>query len=61
LLHRIFFEQSPDILLVAAAGGRIVQANSKAVGAYGYSREELLSLRLDDLGPVGQIAARLAV
>ena len=37
------------ILFTRRADGRILEANDAAVGAYGYSREALLGLRLQDL------------
>jgi len=37
------------ILLSDAQGGRIVEANDRAVSAYGYTREELLGLTVGDL------------
>ena len=44
---------SRDIILRVRCGdGRIVDANPAAVAAYGYSREELLALRIFDLRPV---------
>ncbi len=38
-----------DILLLADGGLRIVDANDRAVSAYGYGREELLGKRLQDI------------
>lgn len=38
-----------DIELVVSPGGQLVEANDRAVAAYGYTREELLRLRVEDL------------
>ncbi|MFT3828288.1 MAG: PAS domain S-box protein [Opitutaceae bacterium] len=38
-----------DIILLADLDGRLVEANERAVSAYGYAREELLALRQVDL------------
>ncbi len=45
----LFWENARDILLVIRGNGRILDANRKAVEAYGYGRNELLSLRIHDL------------
>jgi PAS domain S-box-containing protein len=45
---RQLFEQSSDALLVHDDGGRIVDCNSEASRSLGYTREELLSLRIRD-------------
>ncbi|MGD0499605.1 MAG: PAS domain S-box protein [Bryobacteraceae bacterium] len=38
-----------DIILLIDSDGRVVEANDRALDAYGYSREELLRLTIDDL------------
>jgi two-component system cell cycle sensor histidine kinase/response regulator CckA len=38
-----------DIILLMEADGRIIEANERACGAYGYNREELLTKRFSDL------------
>lgn len=38
-----------DIILLSDAERRLVEVNDRAVETYGYTREELLQLRLDDL------------
>ena len=38
-----------DIILVADETGRIVEANERALEAYGYTREELLRIKISDL------------
>ncbi len=45
---RQLFEQSVDALFVHDATGRVVDCNSEACRSLGYSREELLSLSLED-------------
>jgi PAS domain S-box-containing protein len=47
--YRLLAEHTADIVLFFQHDGRIVDANAAAVAAYGYSREELLTLRLGDL------------
>ena len=50
LLNHIFFKYNRDIMLVLQSeDGRIIRANDAAVWTYGYSREELLSLKMKDL------------
>jgi two-component system cell cycle sensor histidine kinase/response regulator CckA len=46
-----------DIIFVLGEGGRIVDANERMAEAYGYSREELLALRVEDLVPPSEIPA----
>jgi len=41
-----------DIILVVDETGRIVEANERAVEAYGYTREELLRMRIPDIRPL---------
>ena len=47
-----------DIELVLRPNGRIVSVNDRAMAAYGYSREELLALNIDDLRRDDPEAAR---
>lgn len=47
-LYASLFEQSVDCLLVHDDRGRIVDCNSEACRSLGYSREELLSLKVSD-------------
>ncbi|MGI6358810.1 MAG: PAS domain S-box protein [Bacillota bacterium] len=42
--------QAEEVLLLSTVGGRILAANRAAQMLYGYSCDELLQLRLDDLG-----------
>ena len=49
VVHSLFWENARDILLIIRGNGRIIDANRKAVEAYGYGRNELLSLRIHDL------------
>ncbi|HJQ27694.1 MAG TPA: PAS domain S-box protein, partial [Rubrobacter sp.] len=46
---RQLFDQSVDALFVHDASGKIVDCNAEACRSLGYSREELLSLRVRDL------------
>ena len=47
---RAIFEQSSDALLVHDDAGRMVDCNREACRSLGYSREELLSLSVEDFG-----------
>ncbi len=48
---RTVFEASPDAILVRKPGGCFLEANQVALDRYGYTREELLSMRPEDLVP----------
>lgn len=47
--YEIFSRHAHDIVLFIAPDGRLLEANDAAVSAYGYTREELLRLRIEDL------------
>lgn len=47
--YELFSRHTQDIVLFIRRDGRIIEANDAAVSAYGYTREELLQLRIDDL------------
>ncbi len=44
-------ESAPDAVVIADTQGRIVQVNSQTEAVFGYSRDELLRLRIEDLIP----------
>ncbi|HET7271607.1 MAG TPA: PAS domain S-box protein, partial [Rubrobacter sp.] len=46
---RQLFDQSVDALFVHDASGKIIDCNAEACRSLGYSRQELLSLRVEDL------------
>ncbi len=46
-----FFEAAADPMLIVDDDRRYVEVNEAALDALGYTREELLSLRIDDLMP----------
>jgi PAS domain S-box-containing protein len=48
---RNLLEAAPDAILEVDADGRIVLANQSAEKVFGYTREELYSLRVEDLVP----------
>ncbi|KRC48781.1 MULTISPECIES: putative bifunctional diguanylate cyclase/phosphodiesterase [unclassified Nocardioides] len=48
---RLVVEASPSAMLLVDPSGRIVLANSEAEHSFGYTREELLALRVEDLVP----------
>ena len=41
-----------DIILLVDGGGRLVEANDRALSSFGYTRQELLGLSLRDLRPL---------
>ena len=47
--YQLLSEASRDIALFVGPGGQIIEANRAAEQAYGYTREELLQLRIFDL------------
>ncbi|GIW04127.1 MAG: hypothetical protein KatS3mg059_0747 [Thermomicrobiales bacterium] len=49
--YRALFEQAPDAVLVSRADGRYVEANPAAAALLGYSREEILRMRIGDFSP----------
>jgi len=54
--YRTLIEHASDIILIADLDGRIIDGNSSALEALGYSRSELLSLRVADIHPPEQLA-----
>lgn len=49
--QRAVFEQAPDGILVADEHGRIVEANERMAGLFGYTREDLSGRCIEDLVP----------
>jgi PAS domain S-box-containing protein len=49
--YRELLEAAPDAILESDAEGRILVANAAAESLFGYSREELLEKRIEDLVP----------
>jgi PAS domain S-box-containing protein len=47
--YRLFSQHARDIVLFIRADGSIVEANDAAIIAYGYNRQEILSLTIFDL------------
>jgi two-component system, cell cycle sensor histidine kinase and response regulator CckA len=47
--YDLLAKHANDIIILAETGGRITEANDRAVSAYGYTRTELLSLNKMDL------------
>lgn len=61
--YRLLSERTRDIVIFLRPDGSIVDANEAAVAAYGYSREELLTLSLADLrapDTLGELTGQLA-
>ncbi len=58
-LYRAYFTSSPLALFVSDAGGRYLEVNGAACALTGYSREQLVGLKVADLLAGGD-AARLA-
>lgn len=50
-LYQLLFERARDIFLFVSLDGRITDANEAACLTYGYNREELLKLEIEDLRP----------
>src|SRR5256712_695620 len=44
-------DSAPDAMVIADAQGRIVQVNSQTEALFGYAREEVLNLKVEDLIP----------
>jgi PAS domain S-box-containing protein len=57
---RELLEVAPDAIVEVDSQGRIVTANRAAEGLFGYERDELLRLNVDDLVPFGLRAAHAA-
>lgn len=49
LVFRAVFDIALDIILILDEDGHILKANQKAISSYGYTLEELLSIRLLDI------------
>jgi two-component system, cell cycle sensor histidine kinase and response regulator CckA len=47
--NRVLFDTSPDAMFLIDKQKRIKDVNNTAVNRYGYTREELLSMRVDEL------------
>jgi PAS domain S-box-containing protein len=53
------FESTPAVqLLIEREGGRVIDANNAACSFYGYSRSELMALRIWDLSTLGEAETR---
>ena len=48
--YRLLAQYTNDIILFMQMDGKIIEANDAAIKAYGYSKEELLSMSIFDLG-----------
>lgn len=48
-IHEVLFDNAQDIILYVDQAGRVVNANEKACAAYGWSKEELLQLRIQEI------------
>lgn len=57
---RLIVEAAPNAMIMINDSGRIVLVNSEAERSFGYSREQLLSLRVEDLVPYRFRHAHLA-
>lgn len=47
--HKLLFESAKDILIYVKEKGRIIEANSSACAAYGYTPEEMTKLTIHDI------------
>ncbi|MFC5727341.1 MULTISPECIES: putative bifunctional diguanylate cyclase/phosphodiesterase [Nocardioides] len=50
---RVVIEAAPNAMIMANDRGRIVLVNSEAERSFGYTRDELLRMRIEDLVPAG--------
>lgn len=48
-LHEVLFDNAQDIILYIELSGQIVNANKKACEQYGYTKEQLLTLTIQEL------------
>ncbi len=48
-IHEILFENAHDIILYIKDDGHIVNANKRACDEYGYTREQLMSMTIQDI------------
>ena len=48
-MHEILFENAQDIMLYLKMDGQIINANKRAYEQYGYTRQQLLSMNIQDL------------
>lgn len=48
-IHKILFEGAQDIILYMNLDGQVVDSNQRACEAYGYTREQLLSAKIQDI------------
>jgi diguanylate cyclase (GGDEF)-like protein/PAS domain S-box-containing protein len=48
-IYRLLLEQAQDIILFIQMDGRVLDANDAAIKQYGYTREELLNLTVEDI------------
>jgi len=56
---RTYVDSAPEAIFVAAADGCYVDVNPAACAMVGYSRDELLTMRITDLSPPGAVQAHL--
>lgn len=50
-MYRSLLDSAPDAIIVVDEAGRIVFANAQAERVFGWTRDELLALRIEDLMP----------
>ncbi|WP_312643269.1 sensor domain-containing diguanylate cyclase [Hydrogenoanaerobacterium sp.] len=55
-IHRILFENAQDIILYINLEGQIVDSNQRAQEKYGYTKEQLLSKKIQDIRHPSMIA-----
>jgi PAS domain S-box-containing protein len=54
--YRTLFESSEDEILIHDLEGRVLDANQKAIERFGWSREEFLNLRVENLYPKEELS-----
>ncbi|MBO0888785.1 PAS domain S-box protein, partial [Candidatus Bathyarchaeota archaeon] len=56
----VLVDSAPDAMVITDQGGRILQVNAQTENLFGYGRQELLSLKVEDLIPERFKAVHLA-
>lgn len=59
-LSRIF-EMTPDGIIYSGIGGSILKANKAAASIFGYSQDELISMKIEDLLPAAHREAHISL
>lgn len=55
-IHKILFEGAQDIILYMNLDGQVIDSNQRACEAYGYTKEQLLSKRIQEIRHASTLA-----